>query len=175
MPALEGRLGSARVALLTVTQQEFDGVGPLFGLGHNLAGTPYFVAAPAEGRRHPLVLRRLAAQTNTVASEGAGAAIEDFRPEFLILVGTCGGHSGRDRLRLGDVVVAEYIDFSGYWKYKKRATLLRRTPHDHPSGYLLQNFVEPLRVEESSHRRRYRTLRIPGSVVRNVHKKHRVV
>jgi nucleoside phosphorylase len=148
---LPGRIGSTRVSLLTVTVEEFDGVSQIFGLRHNLPGTGYFVREAVANNTYDVVLRRLAGQTNTVAMEGAGAVIEDFRPEFLILIGTCGGHGERDGVALGDVIVADYIDYSGYWKYKggKRGRiLLRKTPHDHPSGYLLQNFVEPLRVSE---------------------------
>jgi nucleoside phosphorylase len=133
------------VALLTVTVEEFDGVSQIFDLRQNLAGSAYFVHAVSEDSSYDLVLRRLPGQTNTLAAEGTGATIEDFRPEFLILIGTCGGHSERGAL-LGDVVIADYVDFSGYWKYKKGAVLRRKTAHDHPSGYLLQNFVEPLRV-----------------------------
>jgi nucleoside phosphorylase len=143
---LPGRIGSSRISLLTVTIEEFDRVTQLFDLRHNLAGTGYFVREALENNVYDITLRKLAGQTNIIATEGAGAVIEDFRPEFLVLIGTCGGHSERDEIALGDVIVADYIDFSGYWKYKAKAILYRKNPHDHPSGYLLQNFVEPLRV-----------------------------
>ncbi len=149
MPGLRGRIGSARIALITVTVEEFDGIRTTFGLDLNLPGTPYFVRGVSPNGEYDIVLRRLSAQTNPPAMEGAGSAIEDFRPEFLVLIGTCGGHSERDNVTTGDVIVADYIDYSGYWKYKKGAVLHRKTPHDHPSGYLLQNFVEPIRVSRS--------------------------
>ncbi|HXE65045.1 MAG TPA: hypothetical protein VN519_15990, partial [Bryobacteraceae bacterium] len=77
----------------------------------------------------------------------AGEIIEDFRPQYLMLVGTAGGHSERDGVALGDVVVANYLDYSGYWKYKEGVVLERKLPHDHPSGHLLENYVEPLLME----------------------------
>lgn len=138
---------AARVALLTVTVEEFEAVSDVFGLHHNIPGTPYFVASAEEPRTFDLVHRRMPGQTNIESIQTAGDLIEEFHPEFLLLIGTAGGHSGRDGLRLGDVVVANYVDYSGYWKYKDGATLQRKLPHDHPSAHLLQNYVEPLRAK----------------------------
>jgi nucleoside phosphorylase len=145
LAAVRGRRGAARVALLTVTEAEFQSVREIFQLRHNLAGTPYFVQAQSLDETYDLILLRHPSQTNTVANETARSVIDHYKPEFLVIIGTCGGHSARN-VTMGDVVVAEYVDYSGYWKYSKKSVLLRKVPHDHPSGYLLQNFVEPLRV-----------------------------
>jgi nucleoside phosphorylase len=100
-------------------------------------------------------------QTNLTSVQTAGDLIEDFRPQFLVLIGTAGGHSGRDGLSLGDVVVADYMDYSGYWKYKEGAILERRLPHDHPSGHMVDNYVEPLRAKPTRWIERIQTPR-PG-------------
>ncbi len=137
------------MALLTVTVEEFDAVSDIFGLHNNLPGTPYFVGAAGAAPTVDLVHRRVPGQTNIVSIQAAGDLIEEFHPEFVLLIGTAGGHSGRDGLGLGDVVVADYVDYSGYWKYKDGAVLQRKLPHDHPSAHLLQNYVEALRAKPS--------------------------
>jgi nucleoside phosphorylase len=151
MVKLEGKKGRARVALLTVTVEEFEVVRTVFGLNTNVEGTPYFVSG---ARQSPfeVVGRRAPGQTNVISEKAAGDLIEDFRPEFLILIGTAGSCQAR-AVRLGDVVVADYVDYSGYWKLVDGRVLLRRNPHDHPSLFLHEGFVERLRVEEEVWRR----------------------
>ena len=151
MVKLEGRKGKTRVALLTVTIEEFAVVRNVFGLNTNFPGTPYFVSATRHGS-FEVVGRRAPGQTNVISEKATGDLIEDFRPEFLLLIGTAGSCHARG-VRLGDVVVADYIDYSGYWKLVDGHVLLRRNPHDHPSLFLHEGFVEPLRVEEEEWRR----------------------
>ncbi len=147
MSNLRGRKGAATFGLLTVTTEEACEVTKMFGLQHNLPGTNYFVASPSATSQFELVHSRIPHQTNIISVQSAGALIEDFRPEFLLLIGTAGGHSGRDHLDVGDVVVADYMDYAGYWKYSKGSILERKLPHDHPSPHLLLNYVEPLRAK----------------------------
>ena len=146
MPDVIGRKGKACVALITTTIEEFAVVQNLFGLNRNIDHTPYFVKA---GQRSPfeVVARRSLSQTNVISHRTAGAVIEDFFPEFLFLIGTAGGCTGRDPLELGDVVIADYIEYSGYWKFRAGQILERKVPFDHPSLYLHQNYVERLRVQ----------------------------
>lgn len=99
-----------------------------------------------------MVLRRASAQTNLISAEAAGDIIQDYRPDFILLIGTAGGYGGRDGLSLGDVVISDYVEFSGYWKYKEEQVLRRKIAHDHPSLYLRDNFAERLRVEPDSWR-----------------------
>jgi nucleoside phosphorylase len=143
---LRGRIGAATFGLLTVTTEEAAAITNVFGLHQNLQGTNYFVAGPTSSK-FEIVHSRIPHQTNIVSVQSAGALIEDFRPEFLLLIGTAGGHSGRDHLQVGDVVVADYMDYAGYWKYAPGAILERKLPHDHPSAHLLMNYVEPLRAK----------------------------
>ena len=44
------------------------------------------------------------------------------------------------------MVVADYVDYSGYWKYKDGAVIERKMPHITRRDDLIQNYVEPLRV-----------------------------
>ncbi|RYG37510.1 hypothetical protein EON81_06445 [bacterium] len=145
---LKGKWGSATVGILTITDEEASVVTEAFGLTERIRGTSY-KKHPAEVNNSELTLvhRRISHQTNVISVADSGELIEDFRPELLIMIGTAGGHSGRDGVALGDVVVANYLDYSGYWKYKPDAVLERKLPHDHPSRYLLQGFVETLRSE----------------------------
>jgi nucleoside phosphorylase len=143
---ISGHKGKARIALLTVTVEEFDIVRDVFRLRKNLAETPYYFSSK-KGKSFGLVGCRAPGQTNVISEQVAGAFVEDFRPDYLILIGTAGGCKGRDGVKLGDVVVADYIDFSGYWKFKKGLVLQRKNPHDHPSHFLHRSYIESLRVE----------------------------
>ena len=146
-----GILGSAKVAIITITEEEFPPVRNIFGLQENISDSGYYVA-DANSREHDVVLRRSSGQTNLISAELAGDFIYDFRPEFIFLIGTGGGYDGRDGLALGDVVVADYLEFSGYWKYKDHQVLRRKIAHDHPSLNIRDNHAEPLRVTPNAWR-----------------------
>lgn len=143
---LSGNEGSATIVIITITIEEFPIVQKTFGLSRNLPSTKYFVKDPKK-RHHPIVLMRALDQTTLPTQEAVYGVIEDFRPAFVFLIGTAGGHSDRDNVCLGDVVVASYVDFSDYVKYTKKQVLQRKFAHDHPSKFLLERFVEPLRCE----------------------------
>jgi nucleoside phosphorylase len=146
MADLKGKKGSAVIAILTVTIEEFEIVQELFELEENVPHTPYFVR---QGKKSPfdVVSRRSISQTNVISHRTAGEIIEDFFPEFLIVIGTAGGCRGRDNLTLGDVVVADYVEYAGYWKFRAGQMLERKVPFDQPSLYLHQNYIERLRVQ----------------------------
>ncbi len=154
---ISGRLGKARIALITVTVEEFDIVRSAFDLKKNLSETPYYFSSK-KGKSFGLVGCRAPGQTNVISEQVAGAFVEDFRPDYLILIGTAGGCKGRN-VKLGDVVVADYIDFSGYWKFKKGLVLPRKNPHDHPSHFLHRSHIENLRVEPKQWRTHVKTRR----------------
>ncbi len=140
---LPTRLGHATVALLTITTEESDGVRASFDLNDDVGA--YAVHRSNKKNEYPAVMRRAPSQTNVIASLMVSKVIEDFRPNYLFLIGTAGGHSQRDDLKLGDVVVADYIDYSAYWKLKEGKFLERKQACDHPSLYLRENFAEVLR------------------------------
>jgi nucleoside phosphorylase len=147
LTAQSGRKGSAVIGLMTVTVEEAAIVDRVFALSR-IPGTAYTSSRPlTDSCLINIVHRRSQHQTNTVSVQTAGDIIEDFRPQYLIVVGTAGGRSQQDGLRLGDVVVADYLDYSGYWKYAAGRVLERKLPHDHPSGHLLESYVEALRAD----------------------------
>jgi nucleoside phosphorylase len=78
-----------------------------------------------------------------VAGEVARDVIEDFRPAFLLLVGIAGGFANRDGTALGDVILADFVDYSELRKVVDGKSLPRHVAYDHPSIYLRENFAEP--------------------------------
>lgn len=153
-----GLLGTAKIGLLTITEQELTVVRDVFGLHENIPESGYW-ASNGSNSNHGIVLRRSSAQTNLISAESAGDIVQDFRPAFILLIGTAGGYGGRDGLNLGDVVISDYVEFSGYWKYKENQVLRRKIAHDHPSLYLRDNFIEPLRVTPEQWRAHIRAQR----------------
>ncbi|NYF51078.1 hypothetical protein [Tunturiibacter gelidoferens] len=151
---LTGKLGHATVAILTMTIEEFKGVRSVFGLNQELVSTAYAVKALNEQNDYPVVLRRASGQTNVLSSQMTRDILEDFRPSYLLVIGTAGGHSGRD-IKLGDIVVADYIDYSGYWKLKDGVFHARRNACDHPSLHLLANFAEGLSCNPEAWQHRF--------------------
>lgn len=161
--SVRGRIGKSTVAILTITTEEFDGVRTIFGLTQELPGSPYAVQRPDSKNNYSIVLRRAPGQTNVVSAHLTLKVLEDFRPHYLFLIGTAGGHSRREDINLGDVVVANYIDYSGYWKLKDGAFEERKNACDHPSAHLLENFAEGLRRSPTPWRSRLQVARPPGS------------
>jgi len=151
---LRGKLGHATIAILTMTAEEFNGVRAVFELNQELVSTAYAVKELNEHQDYPVVIRRASGQTNVLSNQITREILEDFRPTYLLVIGTAGGHSGRENLKLGDIVVADYIDYSGYWKLKNGVFHARRNACDHPSLNLLANFAEGLSrsPEEWQHR-----------------------
>ncbi|HZP62583.1 MAG TPA: hypothetical protein VFB28_04135 [Terriglobales bacterium] len=142
---VRGRIGSSRIAILTITTDEFDGVREVFKLNKEVTGSAYAVEAINKKHEYEVVLRRAPAQTNVISAQLTRIVLEDFRPDYLFLIGTAGGHSEREKCGLGDVVVADYIDYSAYWKLNAGSYEERKHACDHPSLNLLENFAEGLR------------------------------
>jgi len=140
---LRGRRGSSRVAVLTIEEAEFDAAAETLGGMVNLEGTPYFVGDAAKVA-HDVVLRKAPDRGNHACNKCVKEFVEDFRPEFLLLVGTAGGVTGRDGVRVGDVVVADYVEYSEFSKLVKRQHLKRAMAYDHPSLYLRESIAHPL-------------------------------
>jgi hypothetical protein len=141
---LRGKIGHATVAILTMTVDEFDGVRAVFDLNEELIATAYAVKEVNQRNEYPIVIRRASGQTNVLSTQPTRDILEDFRPSYLLVIGTAGGHSGREGIKLGDIVVADFIDYSGYWKLKNGAYYMRRNACDHPSLHLLAKFATGL-------------------------------
>lgn len=160
---VRGRLGASKIAILTITTDEFEGVRAVFGLNAELTGSAYAASTISKKNDYLIVLRRAPAQTNVISAQLTRSVLEDFRPSYLFVIGTAGGHSQREKCGLGDVVIADYIDYSAYWKLNAGAYEERKHACDHPSLHLLENFAEGLRRNPSDWIPRLKTNRPQGS------------
>jgi nucleoside phosphorylase len=146
--ALRGRLGTAQVGVITVVPEEMAEARALLGANQNLTGTPYYVAENRPANDHDVVILKLADRSNISANEGTRDLIEDFRPWFILLVGIGGGVAGRDGTSLGDVIVADYVDYYEFRKVVDKQNRVRPIPFDQPSLLLRERIAEQIRVED---------------------------
>lgn len=142
---IKGRWGSARIAVLTITDDEFIAVQEVFNATHHILGTPYYVQTSSQSCEYGIVVRQAAERTNAPAGEAVARFVEHFFPEYVFLVGTAGGIYGRQSIALGDVVIADYVDYGEFRKLMPGRNLARKVPYDHPSLFLRETFVRPLR------------------------------
>lgn len=143
-------LGTAKIAVVGVIDEEFDAICRIGGI-HQRCARQYYVSATNPSNNYDLVACRVDGWGNLSSGEAVTDVIEDFqRPFFIILVGIAGGivrPGERDPIRLGDVVVADYLHYSELKKLSKASTSFRFKAHDHPSHLLRVSFAEPLRNE----------------------------
>lgn len=145
---VEGRLGTAKIGVLTITDEEFVQARKIFNAVQNVQGSPYYVA-DSTTTTHDVVLSQALDRTNLPAGKATHDLIEDWRPWFIFLIGTAGGvlegeaAVGRDGTYLGDVVVADFIEYTEFRKLIKGRSAKRSIPHDHPSLYLRGSFARP--------------------------------
>jgi nucleoside phosphorylase len=85
------------VAVLTVTEEEFNEVAAILQTNENILGTPYYVRKLVPDRTYDVVLGQLAGRGNVEAATAARKLIEDFRPPYILLVGVGVGCSLRTR------------------------------------------------------------------------------
>lgn len=145
---MRGRIGSCRIAILAITEGEFLSVKRIFNAQNSVIGTPYFVEAISHDGDYDIAVRRSSDRGNHAAGEAIGDFVEDLRPGFIFLLGTAGGHQGRDDVELGDVVVVDFVAYSELRKWSEGKDLQRYIAYDHPSLYVRENFAEPLRFDE---------------------------
>ena len=139
-----GRRGRAICGVLTIVPEELDAAQKLLGATTPLRRSPYVVADALADGMFPIVIRQTADRTNAAAGEAAHDMMEDFRPPVIFLVGIAGGVKGRDGTQLGDVVVADFIDYYEFRKLSDGKSMPRRIAYDHPSLWLRQNITQPL-------------------------------
>ncbi|HTW84313.1 MAG TPA: hypothetical protein VMD91_09620 [Candidatus Sulfotelmatobacter sp.] len=151
------RLGQARIGIITITHEEFDHARRIFGVSAALHGTPYFLA-PSEDTGQPhVVVCQASSRSNLPASQTASRLIEAWRPEYIFLAGTAGGVQQKEdakkseQLNLGDVIIADYIDYVEYAKLTDNKIIPRKIAYDHPSMHLRMNFVTSVSTEKRWH------------------------
>lgn len=146
-----GKLGHARVAVLTVIDEEFNAARDTLGLTKELEGTAYFVSPDSEKDSPDIVLCQSLDRSNVPFNTAVDDVIDDFRPHFLLLVGIAGGLSdegnklGREGIALGDVLIADSVAYVEFLKVTDQGTFLRYSPIDHPSLHLRKTVTRGLR------------------------------
>ena len=145
---LRGRRGSAKIAVITVIREELDVAREVFETLHNVPGSPYYVPAIRGDHQYDLILRKCADRSNVPSFEATSDFIEDYRPSILMLLGIAGGIEGRDNVALGDVVVADFVNYSEFAKLAENEVRFRNKPHDHPSLNVRESFAEPLEYDD---------------------------
>jgi len=151
-----GTKGRTIIGILTIIDEEFAAVRRMFNTTANIAGTHYFVSAiitPAAGSlpAYEIVVCQATGQSNLTASDIVRDFIEDFRPEYLLLVGIAGGH-GKREVKLGDVAIADFVEDSEFFKLSKGKSLQRKRPYDHPSYKLRKLYAMPLCWSDDWHK-----------------------
>lgn len=146
------QLGDAKIGIVTITKDEFDQARRIFETDVPVAGSPYFRAASDDLKKPHLVVCQASSRSNMPASQTVSRLLEAWRPEFVFLTGTAGGvqqNTGKDSelLQLGDVVVADYIDYVEYAKLTAGKIIPRKIAYDHPSRHLRANFVNSLSTQ----------------------------
>jgi len=137
-----GRLGTARVAVLTIIDEEFDAVRTSAALGCNVPDSPYYCC---DGTNVSVVLRKAPDRSQVPAMGVARDILEDYQPEVLLLVGIAGGIAGREGVRTGDVVVPSYLHYGEFRKLTSSGDLRRYVAFDQPSLSVRDSYVEPIR------------------------------
>lgn len=160
------RFGSAKVALVAVIDEEFDAICRIGGFATRCSGgnRDYSVQAPTPGNLHDVVVCRSDGWGNLASGEAVTDVIEDFRPHFIILCGIAGGilrPNDRDPIKVGDVLVADYLHYSELKKLSNTATTFRYQAHDHPSLLLRVTYAEGLRKVNEMLRWRNRIQALP--------------
>ncbi|MBA2950355.1 hypothetical protein [Streptomyces himalayensis] len=159
MAILEGHYGHARVAIMTIIEEEFKAVQREFQALYEIEDTGIYSPVAGEGgmeENGPVIHPFVVARANDRATDPAGELPRDlyeyFSPEIFVLVGIAGGvqrekvkrwkRDGTKEMepkgpRPGDVVVAKFIHFYDYAKNVPSGRRLRYFAIDHPCSDLI--------------------------------------
>jgi nucleoside phosphorylase len=147
MTVTRGRYGHARVAVLSVIEEETRAVKEVFDFTQRIPGRPYFVPNGTEFSR-PTIVTCEVGRTNIQSGERIRDVIEHWRPEALILCGIAGGLGEHD-VNVCDVVIPDYIHYCSFAKLSNKGQQRRYIPYDHPSLSLHSNYAAPFRDDNS--------------------------
>jgi nucleoside phosphorylase len=99
---------------------------------------------------YPIIVTQTTDRSNMPAMESVHDVVEDWRPEYVVLVGIAGGivraKGAQTKLKgphVGDVVCAEYVHYGDYTKRVDGLRLIRYFPLAHPDTHTIQHFVKP--------------------------------
>jgi nucleoside phosphorylase len=138
---IRGRLGKAQVAIITILPEERDAVKVAGGFEEFAPSTSCMFRNELATDVYDVILAKAPDRGNTPCAELVSMVVERFRPEFIILSGIAGGVGGRDDVALGDIVVADHVDWYEMRKMAGGKDAVRRQAIDHPSSYLRDTIV----------------------------------
>jgi nucleoside phosphorylase len=139
--AVPGRIGNAQVAILTILREEHAAVVAAGSISNPIPNTPYTYRNRLGPDLYDIIAARSLDRGNVPISNLVTTVVERFRPEFIILSGIAGGVAGRDGVQLGDVVVADHVDWYEMRKLVGGESKIRKQAVDHPSAYLRDAIV----------------------------------
>ncbi|MFG3166468.1 hypothetical protein [Streptomyces sp. NPDC048200] len=148
MPVTEGRLGHARVAVLTAVRGETEALRQVAGLSLRVPTWDYYIAPDADPL-FPKVIHREINRNNIQSGESVREVIEHWRPELLVLCGIAGGINNRENVTVGDIVIPRYIHYYTFAKLTAGGQQRRYIPFDYPSIYLHGRYLAPLQYDSS--------------------------
>ena len=148
MPMTGGRYGHARVAVLSVIEEETKAVRKVFRLTKRIGGMPYFVASKTDHARPEVVTREIG-RTNIQSGEIIREVIEHWQVEALVLCGIAGGMSEHEMISPGDVVIPNYVHYCSFSKLSEHGEQRRYIAYDHPSLSLHGRYAAPLRDDKT--------------------------
>lgn len=131
----------ADFAIITVIPEESAAVLKVFPL-KELKGFDrlfYFgkITSSENDKEHAVLLARCLARGNNSANTLTAEVINLFKPTYVVVVGIAGGVSGRDDIRLGDVVVHDDLQYYELVKQSSGENLPRTMMVQSPSAALL--------------------------------------
>lgn len=138
---LPGRNGNAQIAILTILREEQNAVIAAGNINNPLPSTSYTYRNLLGPDLYDVIAARSTDRGNVPMSTLVSNVVERFRPEFIILSGIAGGVRGRDDVELGDVVVADHVDWYEMRKLAGGESKVRKQALDHPSSYLRDAIV----------------------------------
>jgi nucleoside phosphorylase len=143
-----GRRGSAQVAVVTIIDEEFEAARDALAIDQELAGTQYFIRKDDAKDALTVVLTQALDRSNIPCNALVANLIDDLRPHVLLLVGVAGGltsnGTGRDGIRLGDVLIADYVSYVDFLKITAEKIEVRHYALDHPSLHLRASVALPI-------------------------------
>ncbi|ARP63813.1 hypothetical protein A9K65_010820 [Mesorhizobium sp. WSM1497] len=143
---LPGRIGNALVAIVTIVEEEHKAVRERSDFNDLVGNTPYLRRKEICPNVYDVILAKSTDRSNTPCSELVRNVAELFRPEFIILSGIAGGVSGRDGIGLGDVIVADHVDWYEMRKIAGGKDVIRKQAFDHPSMYLRETITQRVKI-----------------------------
>lgn len=137
--------------MLTIVDQEYRAVRGALDAQHEVPGVGVFARSRSPEPEYDVVVARASGRGNGPSMEATHDLIEDFRPNFILLVGTAGGIRRRDPVSPGDLVIPDVVHYGEYWKHEAGKRQARYNPDDQPSLYLRSRLADPLRFQTGWH------------------------